>query len=106
MSMAISFTSCLKSRVLVRRSRRIVSLCWIRGWARTVRFANAGVLPMVGKVGIFFAPAKEPRYEAPRVRPPPDRPGRAAVGTDRRLHHRQVHRGYRRFGGHSGRAKP
>jgi len=31
MSMAISFTSCLKSFVVVFLSRRIESLCWISG---------------------------------------------------------------------------
>src|SRR5258707_447798 len=40
-SIAISFTSCLKSRVLVRLSRKIVSLCWINGCASTVRLGNA-----------------------------------------------------------------
>src|SRR5207245_11068619 len=41
-SIAISFTSCLKSRVVVSLSRRIVSLCWIRGWSSTVRLGNRG----------------------------------------------------------------
>src|SRR6266540_3670921 len=59
MSMAISLTSCLKSRVLVRRSSRIVSLCRIRGWLNTVRFGKAG-LPMRGKVRMFSGLAKEP----------------------------------------------
>src|SRR6266404_3775612 len=39
-SMAISLTSCLKSRVLVSRSRRIESLCWMSGWWRTVRLGK------------------------------------------------------------------
>ena len=42
MSMAISLTSCLKSRVLVSRSRRMESLCWMSGWSRTVRFGKRG----------------------------------------------------------------
>ena len=39
-SIEISLTSCLKSRVLVSRSRRIESLWTISGWVRTVRFGN------------------------------------------------------------------
>ena len=39
-SIAISFTSCLKSRVVVCLSRRMASLCWISGCASTVRFGN------------------------------------------------------------------
>src|SRR5437762_7530736 len=42
MSIAISLTSCLKSRVLVRLSRRMVSLCWINGCDSTVRLGNCG----------------------------------------------------------------
>src|SRR6266566_9397375 len=38
--MAISFTSCLKSRVLVRLSRKVVSLCWINGCDSTVRLGK------------------------------------------------------------------
>src|SRR6266581_4387238 len=42
MSIAISLTSCLKSRVVVCLSRRIVSLCWIRGCSSTVRLGKWG----------------------------------------------------------------
>jgi len=42
MSIAISLTSCLKSRVLVSRSRRMLSLCWMRGWSRTMRLGKGG----------------------------------------------------------------
>ena len=39
-SVAISLTSCLKSRVLVSRSRRIDSLCCTNGWESTVRLGK------------------------------------------------------------------
>src|SRR5437879_2207600 len=42
-SIAISLTSCLKSRVVVCLSRRIVSLCRIRGWSSTVRLSVVGM---------------------------------------------------------------
>src|SRR5439155_21529887 len=48
-SIAISLTSCLKSRVVVCLSRRIVSLCRIRGWSSTVRLGNSR-WGMAGKV--------------------------------------------------------
>src|ERR1041384_4927001 len=58
-SIAISLTSCLKSRVLVRLSRRIVSLCWINGCASTVRLGNSrdAALAMGEEATYFLRPS-------------------------------------------------
>src|SRR5258706_320091 len=72
-SIAISFTSCLKSRVLVCLSRKIVSLCWISGCDSTVRLGKSraardamsgeATRPVAGArpAGIFTLPTPQPR---------------------------------------------
>src|SRR5918999_5554960 len=49
MSMAISSTSSLKIFVGVRRSRRIVSLCWMSGWRVIASVGNSGAVSIARK---------------------------------------------------------
>src|SRR4051812_22861903 len=64
---AISLTSCLKSRVLVSLSRRIESLCWMRGCDRTVRLGKDGG-GMEGKYDSGSAPCHpEPKAKGVKL---------------------------------------
>src|SRR5690349_19793334 len=62
MSIAISLTSCLKSRVLVFLSRRIVSLCWISGCDSTVKLGNCWEVAcaMAEKLRVRLRPRDRP----------------------------------------------
>src|SRR5690606_7268936 len=82
--MAISLTSCLKSRVVVSRSRSSVSLCWISGWERTVRLGKPGMALSGGGDG--NGPAGPPPGKTQRS------PGGVGLDRNGELLHRLVQR--------------